>query len=259
MRIDDLHYYITPSHQCSYLADQSARMIFVDPSYRVDEQLLSELSRNGFRRSGEFIYRPECLRCRQCLSCRVRVDAFKATSSQKKALRRNTDLVMTIRPTALYQDYHYALYARYIHHRHHDGDMYPPSLDQFEKFLVNSCMNSVFLEFWLADKLVCVAACDHLDDGLSAVYTFFDPEHSKRSLGVYAILQQLEYARRLNLTYVYLGYWVPHSPKMNYKIQYQPLEVLLDNQWQHFDQPLDDATIDRLGHALLTEPNLTRR
>lgn len=142
--MNDIQYYITPPHRCSYLGDRSARMVFIDPQQRVDSTELSELSRQGFRRSGDFIYRPECKHCRQCLSARVPVHAFVPNSSQKRALKHNTDLRLAMRPTRHATDVHYRLYERYINQRHRDGDMYPPSREQFHKFLVETCARSFF-------------------------------------------------------------------------------------------------------------------
>ncbi|MGE8559996.1 MAG: arginyltransferase, partial [Acinetobacter sp.] len=149
--LNDLQYYITPPHSCSYLENKSARMVFLDPAHRIDVVSLSELSRVGFRRSGDFVYRPECHLCRQCLSSRVPVSDFHMNSTQKKAWKRNQDLTVKISRTANASEIHYALYERYINERHADGDMFPPSLDQFEKFLVHSCTDSFFLEFWKDD------------------------------------------------------------------------------------------------------------
>lgn len=250
--LDDLQYYITPPHDCSYLSRRSARMVFLDPVQKINTVMLSELSRSGFRRSGDFIYRPECHLCRQCLSSRVPVDAFIANSSQKKAIQKNKDLRVQVRPTHQAQDIHYHLYERYIRLRHADGDMFPPSYEQFEKFLLHSCADSFFLELWKDEQLVSVATCDQLDDGISAVYTFFEPDMSTRSLGVYSILQQIELVKQQGLKYLYLGYWVPHSSKMNYKIQYTPLEILLDGQWHRFQHRLSQDEINRLGDSLLT-------
>ena len=158
--LDDLQYYITPPHECSYLARRSARMVFLDPIHCIDTVTLSELSRSGFRRSGDFVYRPECHLCRQCLSSRVPAALFTPNSQQKKTIKRNQDLEMRITPTSQPQDYHYDLYERYIRLRHHDGDMFPPSYEQFEKFLVHSCTHSFFLELWKDDRLMSVATCD---------------------------------------------------------------------------------------------------
>ena len=250
--LDDLQYYITPPHDCSYLTRRSARMVFLDPIQRIDTVTLSELSRSGFRRSGDFIYRPECHLCRQCLSSRVPAALFIPNSQQKKTIKRNQDLEMRTTPTSQAQDYHYNLYERYIRLRHHDGDMFPPSYEQFEKFLVHSCTDSFFLELWKDDRLMSVATCDQLDDGLSAVYTFFEPAEAKRSLGVYSILNQIDYVKSQGRSYLYLGYWVPHSSKMNYKSQYAPLEILLDGQWHRLNKHLNADEIQRLGDSLLT-------
>lgn len=251
-QLHDLQYYITPPHDCSYLEDKSARMVFLDPAHRIDVVTLSELSRMGFRRSGDFVYRPECHLCRQCLSCRVPVDSFVMNSAQKKAWKRNQDLELKIISTKDASQIHYDLYERYINERHADGDMFPPSYDQFEKFLIHSCSNSFFLELWKDDTLISVSTCDVLDDGISAVYTFFDPSEHRRSLGVYAILKQIEYVQSQNQDYLYLGYWVPHSSKMNYKSQYSPFELLLDGQWRRINRTLNDEEIKHLGQMLMT-------
>ncbi|MFZ3193313.1 MAG: arginyltransferase [Moraxellaceae bacterium] len=253
----DIQYYITPPHRCSYLEDRSARMVFIDPQQPVDQMSLSELSRQGFRRSGDFIYRPECHHCRQCLSARVPVALFSPNGSQKRAIKRNQDLRMEIRPTRQATQVHYRLYERYINQRHCDGDMYPPSREQFDKFLVESCANSFFIEFWLADRLMCAATCDELDDGISAVYTFFDPDEVSRSLGTFAILKQIEWVKQQGKPFVYLGYWVPEAPKMRYKMQYSPLEILLEGRWQRLLRPLNNDETVQLTRTLSRPENIS--
>lgn len=246
----DIQYYITPPHQCSYIDGRAARMVFLDPVKRIDTLTLSELSRQGFRRSGDFVYRPECSHCRQCLSARIPIADFVPNSSQRKALKANQDLRLETRSTIHATDVHYQLYERYISMRHADGDMYPPSREQFEKFLVESCTNSFFLEMWQADKLMAVATCDQLDDGLSAVYTFFEPELAHRSLGTFSILKQIEWVKQQQLPYLYLGYWVPNALKMKYKAQYTPLEVLLNGQWVRLPENMSKEEMDRLARSL---------
>ena len=130
--------------------------------------------------------------------------------------------------------------------------MFPPSYDQFEKFLIHTCTESFFLELWKDEQLLCVSTCDQLDDGVSAVYTFFDPDENRRSLGAFAIMKQIQYAQQQQLGYVYLGYWVPHSNKMNYKSQYTPLELLLDGQWRRINRSLSAEEIQLLGNSLMT-------
>ena len=173
-------------------------------------------------------------------------------SQQKKAWKRNQDLEVRISLPKDATHIHYQLYERYIIERHADGDMYPPSYDQFEKFLIHSCSNSFFLELWKDNQLISVSTCDILDDGISAVYTFFDPNENRRSLGVFAILKQIEYVQSKLQSYLYLGYWVPHSEKMNYKSQYSPFEVLLDGQWRLINRKLSDEEIKHLGQILMT-------
>lgn len=250
--LNELQYYITPPHDCSYLKQKSARMVFLDPVHRIDVLTLSELSRTGFRRSGDFIYRPECHLCRQCLSSRVPVRDFVMNSRQKKAWKKNKDLIVKFSLAADATSTHYTLYERYIYERHADGDMFPPSYEQFEKFLVNNNNDSFFLELWDGEQLVSVSSCDQLDDGISAVYTYFDPDYGHRSLGVYAILKQIEYVQAQEKDFVYLGYWVPHSEKMNYKTQYSPIELLMDGKWKRLTRQLDEEEVRQLGSMLMT-------
>ena len=125
----------------------------------------------------------------------------------------------------------YSLYARYIESRHRDGDMYPPSRQQFDSFLTREWETTHFYCFYDRDQLIAVAVVDVIDNGLSAIYTFFDPDLNARSLGAYAILWQIEEARRLNLGHVYLGYWIRQCRKMAYKVQYRPIELLVNGRW----------------------------
>lgn len=248
-----IRFYITPPHPCSYLDDHSARMVFIDPIRMLDVSTLSELSRQGFRRSGDFIYKPECQYCRQCLSSRIPVERFVHNTKQRSVLNRNKDLRMVICPTSQASDVHYQLYARYIEARHADGDMYPPTRDQFYKFLVIGGVDSFFVEFWLDDRLMLVATCDSLDDGISAVYTFYDPDENRRSLGTFSILKQIELSQSHHLSYVYLGYWVPQSEKMRYKSHFRPLEVLLDGEWQSLLNAMTEAETEHLIKKLSVE------
>ncbi len=228
--LEDLKLYQTHPHACSYLEGQEAVTIFVDPEARVDQALYSQLSRNGFRRSGEHLYRPHCSQCSQCILTRIPVDQFKPNRSQRRNLKNNRDLRVSVddRPDIALD---YPLYERYIAERHRDGDMFPPSLEQFQSFLSAEWGVTRFARFYEGDALVAVAVFDLLDDGLSAVYTFYDPAREARGLGKFAILWQVEYARTENLSHVYLGYWIKNCAKMNYKIQYRPLQLLIDQRW----------------------------
>lgn len=225
-----LKFYATQPHACSYLPDEQATTLFLDPSQPMDMHVYAELSELGFRRSGDHLYRPHCQGCNACIPARIPATSFLPNRQQKRILKRNTDLsVQAVRPS--FSEEYYKLYARYIEQRHADGDMYPPSRDQFCTFLVRDLPFSRFYEFRLAGRLLAVAVTDVLPNGLSAVYTFYDPNEERRSLGRYAILWQIGEAARLGLQAVYLGYWIKNCRKMSYKTQYRPIELLVNHRW----------------------------
>lgn len=225
-----LKFYATQPHACSYLPEQRATTLFLDPQLPIDINTYSQLSELGFRRSGDHLYRPHCQTCTACIASRIAVDAFEPSSQQKRIIKRNADLQVMARAPAL-TDEIYQLYARYIEARHQDGDMYPPSREQFSSFLVRNWPFSQFYEFRLEGRLLAVAVTDHMLNGLSAVYTFYDPAQTRRSLGRYAILWQIGEARRLELEALYLGYWIKECRKMSYKTEYRPLEMLVNQRW----------------------------
>lgn len=225
-----LKFYATQPHACSYLPDEQATTLFLDPSQPMDVQVYAELSDMGFRRSGDHLYRPHCQRCTACIPARIPADGFQLNRQQKRILKRNVDLkVSNVRPS--FTEEYYALYASYIEQRHADGDMYPPSRDQFHTFLVRDLPFSRFYEFRLEGRLLAVAVTDLLPNGLSAVYTFYDPSEERRSLGRFAILWQVSEAARLGLKAIYLGYWIKNCRKMNYKTEYRPIELLVNQRW----------------------------
>lgn len=226
-----LQLYLGQPHPCSYLAGRSANSIFIDPEVQLTAELYSQLIEQGFRRSAEHIYRPHCSPCTACISARIAVDNFQATAAQKKIMRRNHDITVQAVGSEFNEE-RYALYQRYIEQRHADGDMYPPSVEQFQSFLSSDLDFVRFYEFRAAEQLLAVAVTDVLPTGLSAMYTYFEPKDTRRSLGRYAILWQIQESLRLGLPYVYLGYWVKDCQKMNYKTQYQPLEGFIDQHWQ---------------------------
>lgn len=225
-----LKFYATQPHDCSYLEQQQAVTLFLDPAEPIDEEVYGRLSELGFRRSGDHLYRPHCPRCKACVPARIPVELFTPNKQQKRIYKRNQDLQVERRPPRL-TDEIYQLYSRYINTRHADGDMYPPSEQQFSSFLVSDSPFCEFNEFRLDGRLLAVAVTDRLANGLSAVYTFFDPDEPRRSLGRYAILWQIEEARRSELPVLYLGYWIRNCRKMNYKTEYRPLEMLISQRW----------------------------
>jgi arginine-tRNA-protein transferase len=226
-----LKFFSTPPHSCSYLDDEQAITLFADPEAAITNTTYHQLSMYGFRRSGNYIYKPQCATCHACLSVRVPVDIFQASRQQKRVWKNNQDLIVRKVP-ATYVQSHYDLYAKYICMRHSDGDMYPPSVAQYVSFLFADWSETWLYEFYSGDKLLAVAVSDVLKNGLSAVYTFYDSDAEKRSLGTFAVLWQIAEAKKLALPFVYLGYWVEKSRKMTYKTNFQPLEALINQQWQ---------------------------
>ncbi|MBB3140258.1 arginyltransferase [Halomonas organivorans] len=231
--IRDLRFFLTVPHACSYLEGREATTLFLDPQESPGVGVYDALALLGFRRSGRHLYRPHCEGCSACISVRIPVDAFTPNRTQRKLYRRNADLEMQVRP-ALFDPEHYALYAHYIRTRHADGDMYPPSHEQYRTFLTLDQNYARLLELRLDGRLLAVSAFDQLEHGLSAIYTFFDPDDTftRRSLGTYAVLALVERARSLGLPHVYLGYWIRECRKMAYKQAFEPLELLEGRHWR---------------------------
>jgi leucyl-tRNA---protein transferase len=232
--LSTLKLFATQPHPCSYIEGEQATTVFVDPEAKIDIPLYSQLSLLGFRRSGAHLYRPQCASCQSCMSCRIPVALFKPNRSQRRCWQRNQDITVGTVERIDTQE-HYRLYSGYIESRHQDGDMYPPSEEQYKAFLTSEWGSTRYLEFRLNGELIGVSVCDHLEDGLSAVYTFYLAELEERSLGKFAILAQIYRARELGLGYVYLGYWIKQCEKMNYKIQYRPLELLINRRWMRLN------------------------
>ncbi len=227
-----LNLYATPPHECSYIPGTQATTLLLDPHLRKDQPLYNRLSAQGFRRSGEHLYRPHCQHCLACESVRIPVWEFQLRRVQKRIYNKNSDL--SIRACApVYRSEHFQLYCRYIAERHRGGGMDDPTPDAYMQFLTSHWSETCFYEFRLDGKLLMVAVVDLFNQGLSAVYSFFDPSahYASRSLGSYAVLFEIQEARRLELNWLYLGYWIKNSPKMHYKINYQPLEHYVQGEW----------------------------
>ncbi len=222
--------FVTPAHDCSYLPDRDATTVFVDPSHPKDAWLYSSLSKSGFRRSGEHLYRPECGECQACVPVRVPVDDFRPRRSQRRVWRTNRDLKVAVRNNS-FRDEHFELYSRYLASRHRSGGMDNPTPRQYRDFLTSPWADTAFYEFRLHGRLLAVAVADQLVDGLSAVYSFFDPDLPERSLGVFCVLWEIEHTKRLGLHWLYLGYWIAEAPKMRYKQEYLPQERFVGGRW----------------------------
>ncbi len=225
-----LQFYTTAEYPCSYLAGRLARSQVAAPTHLIDGKLYGELVQRGFRRSGLYTYRPHCDECNACLPIRVDVARFRPTRSQRRIWSRQEELA--IRMTGLrWDDEHFELYQRYQSSRHPGAGMDDDMQSQYRQFLLTSRVDTRLAEFRnSAGDLMIVSVIDVLGDGLSAVYTFFDPD-APGSLGTWAILWQVEQCRQAGLPWLYLGYWIEDSRKMAYKSAFQPYQLLRSGSW----------------------------
>ncbi len=240
---EELRLFQTGEHACGYWPERQARDLVLDPQ---DERLgaLYPMALTwGFRRSGDLVYRPHCEACRACVPVRIPVERFNPDRSQRRCLTHNADLQCRILP-AERTDEQFALYQRYLSHRHAKGGMDEHGPHEFDQFLIGSWSHGRFMEIrapGVAGKrgqLLAVAVTDVTDLGLSAVYTFFDPDQEKRSLGTFGILQQIAWAKRNGLPHLYLGYWINGHRKMDYKRRFHPLEYFDGKRWLQGEQGL---------------------
>ncbi|NBC95579.1 MAG: arginyltransferase [Deinococcus-Thermus bacterium] len=235
-----VHFYRSGPMPCPYIAGRIERKLFTRMTGPDGASLNSILSQAGFRRSHDVVYRPVCPGCNACVPVRIPVERFRPNRTQRRLIKANADLSLAERPPKATAE-QYALFGRYQHHRHGDSDMARMSRVDYAAMIEDGAAGAVVYEFrptgadGRPGPLAAAMLADRLDDGLSAVYSFFDPALDRRSPGTFMILAMVEEARRLGLPHVYLGYWIAESRKMAYKARFRPLEALVDGTWRDLD------------------------
>jgi leucyl-tRNA---protein transferase len=237
-----LQFYVTTPYKCGYLPNKMAQSLIAAPHHLVDTNVYNGLIEQGFRRSGKFAYRPHCENCKACIAIRVILDEFTPSRSQKRAYKQHANLTVRVLPLG-YQQQHFELYTSYQKLRHADEDLSQQAeahrtaeiqteADQYRQFLCKSNVESLMVEFSDAGGAVkIVSVIDVVNDGISAVYTFYDALEARASFGTYSIMWLAEWAKMLGLPYLYLGYWIEASPKMAYKQQFKPQQKLIEGEW----------------------------
>lgn len=232
-------FFLTGPRPCPYLPDRYERKLFTSLAGPGGGALHDELSQHGFRRSQHIAYRPACPNCSACLSTRIDAEHHTPRRSERRVLRANADIVRRVRPAEAL-DEQYQLFARYLSARHAEGGMTDMDAHDYAAMVEDTPVETRLVEYRAGSEdnapLVAVCLTDILADGLSLVYSFFDPDEERRSLGKYIILDHLMLCREMGLRYTYLGYWVAGSEKMDYKRRFSPAEVLTDHGWTSLDQ-----------------------
>ncbi|MFA5683742.1 MAG: arginyltransferase [Lysobacteraceae bacterium] len=231
MRETGIRLFQTPEHACGYWPERRARDVLLDPSDPQLARLYPHMLAVGFRRSGDHVYRPRCHACRACVPLRIDVTRFRPSRNQRRCLARNADIGFLARPAQRNSE-RFGLYRRYLLARHPDGGMVEGGPDEFDRFLCASWSPTCFFELRQDARLLGIAVTDVLPDALSAVYTFFEPTETARSLGTLAILRQIQWARDHGKHHLYLGFWIDGHPKMHYKTGFDATEILTAQGWR---------------------------
>lgn len=248
MRNDNVRLFKTVEHPCGYYGDRIAQNWVIDPVAPGLAGVYGSALSQGFRRAGGHVYRPTCPACQACTPTRLRVAEFVGSRSQKRCMRANAGLSLSVQPAA-FSDETFALYQRYLLSRHRNGGMDRTDPDDFSRFLYTHWSDTRFLMVREQGQLLACAVTDVTSNGLSAVYTFYEPTLPRRGLGTFCILSQIEWARREHRPYLYLGYWIQGHPKMNYKTEFQPIEMLRGGRWMEFDAQKPGQSGSATGRA----------
>jgi leucyl-tRNA---protein transferase len=228
--LQKIQFYVTAPYPCSYLSNQLAQSLIATPQHLVDAYQYSGLIQQGFRRSGSFVYRPHCENCNACIPVRLPVNAFKPSRSQKRAFKTHNKLEVGIHDIS-FEEEHFSLYKRYQASRH-EADLEQETSEQYQNFLAKSNVDTLFVTFREQGILKMVSVIDIVEDGISAVYTFYDTTDKQASYGTYSVMWLIAWCQRLGLPYLYLGYWIKNSRKMAYKQKFEPQEALIDGEWK---------------------------
>ena len=223
--------WLTVETPCSYLEGRTAQSLVVQSEFAMNMAIYAQLLEQGFRRSGNQVYRPYCPGCQACVPVRVPVASFEMNRQQRRCLKRNVHTQVIVKP-AIFDERHFQLYRHYQVARHEKMQIDDVQKDDYWHFFSSDWCDTLFVEFLIEGQLAAVAVVDVLETALSAVYTFFDPRFNDYSPGVLAVLWQIDEARRRRLNEVYLGFWIEDCRKMRYKNQYRPLSGFIDGQWQ---------------------------
>lgn len=236
--LQKIHFYVTTPYPCGYLPNQLAQSLIATPQHLTNAYHYNGLIQQGFRRSGKFVYRPHCENCQACISVRLPIAEFQASRSQKRAFKEHQSLEVSI-SRLNFDETQFTLYQAYQAARHQEADDSKEEKDpatQYRDFLVQTNVDSLSISFTLNGQLKMVSIVDIVEDGISAVYTFYDTTDSKASYGTYSVLWLIEWCKQLGLPYLYLGYWIQDSQKMAYKRNFMPQEALMNGQWQRIEK-----------------------
>ena len=228
---EKIQFYKTTEYNCSYIDKMDAQSLVVTPYKSIDQNIFQDLIEKGFRRSGQYIYKPSCKSCTACIPIRLSVQKFLSSRSQKRIFKKHQHF--DVREVSLaFKQEHFDLYSKYQNKRHSSINNDQNKIDDYNDFLIKSNVNSKLVEFWDGDLLKIVSIIDMMSDGISAVYTFFDPDDKKVSYGTYSIIWLINWCKTQQVKYMYLGYWIGECNKMKYKTNFKPYELYIKGYWQ---------------------------